>query len=246
MTSHPRPPAQPNQSLIDGLECLEAIALADRPVGNRELARQLGLEPTRVNRLLGTLAYLGVAQRNADRKYAPGPGLHVLAAMGLRGSGLLKQALPVIRELQAKRPELSVALGVLWRRHVCYLYHGRGGRPVEEGIGGHALYPVEISSIGRALLAHLEPAGVRARFADAPPRGFTLGKLLAELRAVRRQGYARHEGHTSVAVAIGPTPVAAIAFSGEPTLPPDVAPLVVDLQAAAAALAGQMRPAAGA
>ena len=37
-------PAQPNQSLIDGLECLQALSSTDRPVGSRELARMLGLE----------------------------------------------------------------------------------------------------------------------------------------------------------------------------------------------------------
>jgi hypothetical protein len=39
-------PAQPNQSLIDGLECFQAVVAAGRPVGGRELARTLGVEPT--------------------------------------------------------------------------------------------------------------------------------------------------------------------------------------------------------
>jgi len=89
-------PAQPNQSLIDGLACLQQLASEREPVGGRELARDLGLEPTRVHRLLRTLAHLGLAQQDAQRRYRPGPGIHVLAAQAMFGSGLLRRALPVL------------------------------------------------------------------------------------------------------------------------------------------------------
>ena len=37
------------------LACLQAVVTSNRPLGSREVARLLGLEHTRVNRLLGTL-----------------------------------------------------------------------------------------------------------------------------------------------------------------------------------------------
>ena len=64
------------------------------------------------------------AGENGFRRYAPGPGLHVLAAMSLRGSRLLTRALPHLRDLMAAEPECRIALGVLWRSHVCYLFFG--------------------------------------------------------------------------------------------------------------------------
>ena len=70
-------PAQPNQSLIHGLECFQAVVAAGRPVGNRELARLLGADPTRVNRVLKTLAHLQLLERTPQRKYRPGPAVHV-------------------------------------------------------------------------------------------------------------------------------------------------------------------------
>jgi DNA-binding IclR family transcriptional regulator len=144
--------AQPNRSLSHGLDVLNALCGAAGPVGSRELARHLGMEHTRVNRLLGTMAQLGLAVRSSEGSYRPGPAVNVLAANSLHSSGLLQAALPVIRELLAQG--VGVALGVLWRDQVCYLFHGRPDQPFERGIGGHELFPARQSSIGTLLLAH--------------------------------------------------------------------------------------------
>lgn len=194
-------PAQPNQSLIDGLDCLQALSAADGPTGVRELGRKLGLEPTRVSRLLGTLAHLGLAEKDARRKYRPGPGMHVLSAQALRGSRLLQNAWPKLRALSAE--PLTVALGVLWRDEVCYLYHSKGERPFEEGVFHFDLFPAGKSSIGRVLLAHR---------AGKAPKG-----LSTELQKIRRDGFCRLDrGGTerSLAVPIGHPAVAALAYAG--------------------------------
>ena len=65
--------AQPNQSLGHGLEVLHALCGADGPIGSRELSRLLGMEHTRVNRLLGTMATLGATA-------APGTGFTAMPA----------------------------------------------------------------------------------------------------------------------------------------------------------------------
>jgi len=147
--------AQPNQSLGRGLEVLHALCGAEGPIGSRELSRRLNMEHTRVNRLLGTMAALGLAERTADRRYRPGPAVHVLAASSLRSSGLLQAALPVIRELHAEG--FGAALGVLWRDQVCYLYHGKPNQPLERGLAGHQLFPAAWSSIGTILRAQDDP-----------------------------------------------------------------------------------------
>ena len=184
--------AQPNRSLGHSLEVLHALCGAEEPVGSRELARRLEMEPTRVNRLLGTMALLGLAERTADRRYRPGPAVHVLAASSLRSSGLLQAALPEIRELlKAGHP---TALGVLWRDHVCYLFHGKPNQPLERGLGGHQLYPAAWSSIGTVL---------QAMKGDVHPE-------------IRRQGWAwvvpPHGNGGSLAVPIGDPVVAALAI----------------------------------
>ncbi len=143
--------SRPNQSIMNGLACLQALAVAGRDVGCRELARALDADPTVVNRVLGTLELLGLAQRTPGRKYRPGPGLHVLAAQSLQGSRLLPAALPQAEELLGEG--FAVSVGVLWRDSFCFLLHVRPGQKLLSGIGTHELRPAENSSAGVALLA---------------------------------------------------------------------------------------------
>lgn len=209
-------PAQPNQSLIDGLAVLQAVSTSADPVGSRELARRLGLESTRVNRLLKTLAALGLCQQDAAKKYAPGPGLHVLAATALFGSRLLTTAAGPIENLRAQAPTLTVALGVRWRREVAYLLFAPPGTPLVAGVGRTALFPAERSSIGRVLLAALPDTEVRSLYTDdTPALRHALSESLAE---VRERGYALVQGdEQSLAVPLGPdaAPTAALALAGK-------------------------------
>ena len=208
-------PAQPNQSLIDGLECLGALATAGEPVGSREMARMLNLEPTRANRLLKTLAALGIAQQTAARRYVPGPGMHVLSAQAMHGSGLLRAAVPVLEKL--RKYQLNVALGVLWQARVCYLYFASPKTPLADALGGRGLFAAEDSGIGLPLLASLEKAQLATLYAPAEPH--RRKSLLKKVGAVRTSGYAylpADDKRTEpvVGVAVGNPAVAGLALSG--------------------------------
>ncbi len=225
-------PAQPNQSLADGVALLQVLCARGDGLGSRELARLMGWEPTRANRLLGTLRDLGLAEQDAERRYRPGPGIHLLAAQCLNGSGLLAAALPVLRSLSSR---FGVALGVLWQGHVCYLLHAGRGRPIDEGLRRIAPLPAERSSIGMVLEAH----------ASGPWR-----TPAAEIAAIRRRGYAiqRNDGSStgSVAIAIAGAmpdapPVAAIAAMADYASDPPEAVAEV-LRPAAAAIAATLIP----
>ena len=215
--------AQPNHSLARGIDVIHALSAAQGPIGTRELARHLREPPSRVSRLLGTLSDLGIAARTADRKYIPGPGFHVLAAVLLRGSRLLNAALPEIAALLADGH--GAALGVAWRAEVCYLFHGLRGTTIEQGISGRGGYPLERSSIGRVITALSSAAPQRAQL------------------AIRRQGFALSspspgEGR-SVAVPIGDPCLAALAAILRPGARPGAA-LIDWLQAAAARIAARV------
>lgn len=202
-------PAQPNQSLIDGLACLQALTELAHPVGSRELGRALDLEPTRVNRLLGTLAYLGLAQQDERRKYSPGPAVHVLAAQSLRGSGLIQRSVVPLDSLHDLG--FTVALGVLWLDQVCYLYHAQPGDNPGRALGREPMFPAASSGLGHVLLSHLPDAQVRLLYAEAPHHQTRitsnassdavgsaavagsqdeLSELLRNLNSVRRLGHA--------------------------------------------------------
>lgn len=185
-------PAQPNRSLMDGLACLQAITVCERAVGTRELARQLGLEATRVNRLLGTLAHLGLAEKDEKRRYRPGPAVHVLAAQAMFGSGLLRRALGHLDAL--RDTGLMIAMGVLWTDRVAYLYHGGSDTPASQAIGHVRLYPARRSGLGLAMLAERTLAEV-----DGLYRGIERREVRQAVRFARAEGYAladRGDGRT--------------------------------------------------
>ncbi len=95
--------SQPNQSLIDGIRCLQYLVSSDRAIGCRELARLMDINTTRVNRLLMTMASIGLTMQDEHRRYLPGR-IHALAAQAIRGSALFSHALPI---LSAMRPKTS-------------------------------------------------------------------------------------------------------------------------------------------
>lgn len=214
--SHSGAPAQPNKSVQGSMECLLYLVSRDHPVGIREMARDIGMDPTRVNRLLGTLAQLGFVERTTDRKYRPGSGVHVFSAMAMQNSPLMKAALPHISLLQEKTG-LRVALGVLWRTEVCYLYHGHPGQPIHQGIAGHELYPAEHSSIGLTLLSHWtnqEALDLYDHSSREPLTDEARERLIDNLSQTRERGYgveATRGG--SIAVPIGAKPVAGLAIA---------------------------------
>jgi len=236
-----KPNAQPNQSLIDGIITLQALASAPEPVGCRELARQLNANTTRVNRLLKTLAYMGIVRQTSDRKYAPGPGMHVLAAQSLFASGLIRRALPELERL--RRFGHTVAMGVLWNDSVSYLFHAPPGIEAARGLGRIGVLPATTSGIGIVLLSQLPEDEVRELYADRDIPMFPDGvdSLLVTLAATRTQGYARvhvadDRDHHIVAVATGEPVVAALAMSG--WIPESATAELVDaLRAAAAEIA---------
>ena len=224
-------PSQPNQSLIDGLACLQALAIRQEPVGASELAAELSLEVTRTHRLLKTLAHLGMAHQRPDRRYVAGPAIHVLSAQIMIASGLIRQAGKHLAELQTHG--YTVALGVLWRTHVCYLFYARPDASPAASFARPDLYPATQSSIGMVLLAAKPVDEVQQLYADCEIPGYADGmrSLLDDLERVREHGYARviktrRPFDATLAVPVGDEPYAAVAMSGyitaahEPTLVP--------------------------
>jgi DNA-binding IclR family transcriptional regulator len=208
-------PAQPNQSLIRGLEVFQTVVAAGKPVGSREVARLTQLEPTAVNRYLKTLAYIGLLQRDPQRKYQPGSAVNVLSALSLQGSPLLRAALPRVRSYW--EDGFALTLGVLWQQHLCYLLHARPELPFEESVAGHQVAAAPESSAGMVLLA-AQPNSLVARWKfEQPPRVVEpIEKLKQQLAEVQKQGFATRnytDGTVSVGVPIHSPPIAALAVS---------------------------------
>ena len=200
------------------MRCLHLLVASRVPIGGRELAHLLQMEQTRANRLLGTLAATGMAEKTADRKYRAGAGVHVLAALSLHGSSLLSCALPYLEALRA--PGRTVALGLLWQQHVCFLYHARPETGTGNALGRHELVPAGLSSTGIILLAAREDqAEVDALVEHLGNHPEKVREPLAKAVATaRRNQFARLtflRGDVSLAVAIGHPVIAGLAVAGK-------------------------------
>ena len=214
--------SQLNQSLIHGMEVLQGVAASDQPIGSRELSRMLDLDITKVNRLLRTLAFLGLVRQTPSRKYTSGPGMHVLAAQSVYASGYVKNCVTALEEL--KNLGLIVAMGSLWQDKVTYMYHALPNMDSISAIGSLSFYPATDSGIGLSLLSELTDEEVDDLYANKEVSGFAdLTELKAALQQIRDKGFCRVETHKeenraiktyTVAINIGSPVYAAIGVSG--------------------------------
>lgn len=187
--------SQPNQSLIDGIRCLQYLVSSDRAIGCRELARLMNINTTRVNRLLMTMASIGLTMQDEQRRYLPGPGIHALAAQAIRGSALFSQALPQLERHAPK--EIVVALGVLWEDQVIYIYHASPGSPPGQALAGFRMLPAWQSVIGMSLLASESDEALAPRF--TPEQWAALAPHLAQQREQGHVVWRHDDGEISMA-----------------------------------------------
>ncbi|MCL5499829.1 DNA-binding transcriptional regulator, IclR family [Phytobacter palmae] len=201
--------SQPNQSLIDGIRCLQYLVSSGRAIGCRELARLMGINTTRVNRLLMTMASIGLTMQDDHRRYLPGPGIHALAAQAIRGSALFSQALPLLESYAPK--DIVVAMGVLWEDQVIYIYHSEPGSRMSQALAGFHMLPAWQSVIGMSLLAAESDEELQKRFVDEQWQ--QLAPHVAQQRESGRVVWHHDDGEVSMAKPLG-AHSAALAFAG--------------------------------
>jgi DNA-binding IclR family transcriptional regulator len=208
-------PSQPILGLIDGMEVLQLLASEGREMSGVEISKELNIEKTKVNRILKTLAFLGFTMPSNNRKYSLGPAIHVLSAQLLHGSGLIKNALKYLIELTELN--VVVAMGVLWRDNVTYIYHWQPGFLPTEGLGSMDLFPATQSSIGLALLAEKsdEEIGRIIKLDETIPGQSSKEEFFSAIDFVRKEGYAKamFENHQSIGIRLGVPGYAAVALA---------------------------------
>ena len=184
------------------------------PVAAASIVRDLQLPRSSVYHLLGTLADENFVTRlPEDRRYGLG-----LAAYEL-GTGYVRQA-PLQRVARVPLADLvdraghSAHLAVLHGREVVYVIEERapGRPPLVTDVG--VRLPAQLTATGRAMLAQLPAAQVRALFPD--PAAFVLrtrvgprspSALRALLVDVRRRGHALEDGEVTAGFASIASPV---------------------------------------
>lgn len=185
--------ARGRSGLNSGLDVLECIAGAGRPLTLTEIAERIAMSKSSVHTLLATLQQRGYLHRLADQSYAV--GLRTWEVGCTAGpTGLGRIAGPHMAQLVRDIAD-GVSLGVLdGAEMVCVqLVESPRAVRVHSNIGDRT--PAHCVSSGLAFLAHL-PEDVVLKLLPAKlvqPTSNTLAtrdELLAELRRVRPRGYA--------------------------------------------------------
>jgi DNA-binding IclR family transcriptional regulator len=193
-----RPPARDGTvgALLHGLAVLDMFT-KDRPViGIAEVARELGVHRSTASRLAATLAtggYLEVAGEQG--RYRLAAKLAVLGEVAAAGSDLRGAALPALRDLVSQLGETG-HLGILEGTEAVTVAVVDGWQTVRMHSWVGKRSPAHCSSIGKALLAGLDPADFAARYPDralpvcTPATLSSRAELEKCLADVRADGYA--------------------------------------------------------
>jgi len=257
----PRPVKAPAAHQV--LAILSHLGRQAGPVPAATVARELGLPRSTTYQLLATLTESGFVVHLADeRRYSLGLAAYELATGYARQAPLQRVArVPLARLVD--RTGHTAHLAVMHGREVIYLIEERapGRPPLVTDVG--VRLPAHLTASGRAMLAALPAAQIRALYPDAeafvtrhepgPRSPSALRRLLVECR---RRGHAVEVGEVtpgfaSFAVAVldhTRHPVASVAVTvPRPELGPhlrDVVVVEVDrtARAIAARISGHTRP----
>jgi DNA-binding IclR family transcriptional regulator len=186
------------------LAVLQAMARQSGPVPAATLARDLGLPRSTTYHLLSELVAAGfVVHLPEERRYGLGVSAVEIGTAYMRQEPLARLARPVLAKLVAAVGH-TAHLAVLHGREVLYVVEERapGRPPLVTDVG--VRLPAQLTASGRAVLAGLPTAQVRALFPD--PSAFverhatgprSRAELWRLLKAVRELGYATEDGEVT-------------------------------------------------
>ncbi len=152
--------SQPNQSLTDGIRCLQYTGL-QRPCYrmSRACPRLMDIMLTRVNRLLMTMAFYWTHDGDEHRRYLPAVH-HALAAQAIRGSALFSMRCRALSAMLQRHGGIRRAMGRI--RLSIFITLRRVRR--KSGAGGFRMCPARQSVTGVALAGGRKRRGANAAF----------------------------------------------------------------------------------
>jgi DNA-binding IclR family transcriptional regulator len=215
-----------------------------------ELAQAADLPVSTAHRLVGELQAWDAVERDADGRYVVGRRLWKLGTLAPVARELREASLPAMQDLyEATHENVQIAV----REGTAALYveriHGTGSVPVLSRPG--VPLPLHATGVGKVLLAYAPREVVEECVENLKPiTRYTIterGRMLRELAAIRRLGYARTMeemgyGTCSLAVPVlGPDDevVASLAVVTR-TVRKDLVKLAPALQVAAASITRRM------
>jgi len=189
------------KTVVKVLKLVEALSLAEEPVGVTAIAGELGLTKSNAHRLLNTLAELGYVKRHAKvGQYELTLKLWRIGVVVMSRLDVARIALPHMRALE-KVTHGSVNLSVFDDGQVVYVAAVQGRNPVRAFIRVGDRRPGYCTATGKVLLAHQPEKLLRkycGKLKQYTPNTITrFAGLKAELAQVRKRGYSMTTGEWS-------------------------------------------------
>lgn len=182
------------EALARGLSVIRCFDEAHERLTISEVARLTGLSRATARRSLLTLHALGYIATDGKLFWLT-PKILSLGHAYLSSTPLPRLLQPVLEEVSAQLHE-SCSASILDGEEIVYIARSATRRVISVGLGVGSRLPAYCTSMGRVLLAALEPKALEAYLARTPlhpltPRTLTdPARLRLELERVRQQGYA--------------------------------------------------------
>lgn len=187
-----------DKTLLKGLRVLEAVVTSGGPIGVTELAARVGLLKSNAHRILQTLVEAGyVAPGPAGGQYQPTLKLWTLGSAVAAGTDLRQVAGPHVKRLREATGETAY-LALREGLQAVFIEIQPSFRAIRLHTTIGTRMPAHCTSAGKVFLAFDDP---RHGWMEEPSlQRFTQttiveqAALRAELKAIKRQGYAVNRG----------------------------------------------------
>jgi DNA-binding IclR family transcriptional regulator len=216
----PNPPAYPIESVDNALRLL--LMFREQPLLRvAEASRKLGVAASTAHRLLAMLQYHGfVVQDPRTKAYRAGAALTDIGLAVVRDMDVRTLARPVMESLARELGE-TVHLALIDRAEIVFVDSIESTQVVRVGSRIGVRLPAHLTSLGKAMLAHLPEERLKALYPSEILPGRTANStvrrkaLLRALGQIAERGYAINDRESEEEVcAIG---VAILTAGGSPT-----------------------------
>jgi len=191
------------ESLSRGMNLLSTLSESPQPLTLTELARQLSLSKSTVQRLTYTLLRLGYLDRDREtKKFHLGQRAVVLGLSIVRHSDLRKVAFPHLEKTSKEIGE-TVNLAILDGTEIVYVERIKTQQILNINLEVGSRLPAYCTSMGKALLAFLPEKQLGELLRKMTFKPHTSNTLLSkealqrELEKVRRRGFATNNEELS-------------------------------------------------
>ena len=177
---------------------LDALRRTPGPISNEALAARTGLQRSALAASLGTLEQRGLIQRSTQEpeKVSLGLGWLRLADVKRQQIALREVALPLMRRVRDAVNE-TVSLGIRIGQSRVNIEYAECQHEVRRIVQPGFHVALHVGAGGRALMSGLDDTEIEAYLATVQTSQVEKSRLLAAIKAARRDGFAVVEGEVA-------------------------------------------------